>query len=228
MNAPTANDEVTLLKQEVVALRAQIDWLKRQLFGPGKSETLDRLQAALALGEAAVAVAPAKTETIRYERTVASKEKRPLPAETFKDLPVAETIEIIPDEVKAAPDLFEKISEERTFEVDIIAPQLVKRVIIRPKYRHKLNRALPPVIAPALVRPGGGWLCLGRLARLDRALQVRGPPAALSFGKDVAALGCDALAADHGRLDHDHRRLARTDLQDDASAPAHRQLSASR
>jgi transposase len=165
MNAPTATDEVTLLKQEVVALRAQVDWLKRQLFGPGKSETLDRLQAALALGEAAVAVAPAKTETIRYERTVAAKEKRPLPAETFKDLPVAETIELIPDEVKAAPDLFEKIAEERTFEVDIIAPQLVKREIIRPKFRHKLNRALPPVIAPALVRPvAGGYASAGLLA----------------------------------------------------------------
>lgn len=153
------------LKNENAALRAQVDWLKRQVFGPGKSETLDRLQAVLALEEAAKAQAPAKTETITYERQIAAKEKRPLPAETFKDLPVAETIEIIPDEVKAQPDLYEKISEEKTFEVDIVAPQLVKRVIIRPKYRHKLDRARPPVIAPAPARPvAGGYASAGLLA----------------------------------------------------------------
>jgi len=165
METRTANAEVTLLKQENVALRAQVDWLKRQLFGPGKSETLDRLQTVLAIEEAAKAQAPAKTETIRYERTVATKEKRQLPAEVFKDLPVTETIELIPAEVKADPELFEKISEERTFEVDIIEPQLVKRVIIRPKYRHKLNRAKPPVIAPAPARPvAGGYASAGLLA----------------------------------------------------------------
>ena len=165
METPAANTEVTLLKQEVVALRAQVDWLKRQLFGRGKSETLDRLQSALALGEAVSASTPAKTETIRYERTVATKERRQLPVEVFKDLPVTETIELIPAEVKADPELFEKISEERTFEVDIIEPQLVKRVIIRPKYRHKLNRAKPPVIAPAPARPvSGGYASAGLLA----------------------------------------------------------------
>ena len=165
METPAANNEVTLLKQEVVALRAQVDWLKRQLFGPGKSETLDRLQSALALGEAAAVSAPAKSETIRYERTVASKEKRQLPAEVFKDLPITETIELIPAEVKADPELFEKISEERTFEVDITPPQLVKRVIIRSKYRHKLNRAMPPVIATAPARPvAGGYASAGLLA----------------------------------------------------------------
>jgi hypothetical protein len=165
MTAPAAHDEMTLLKQENVALRAQVDWLKRQLFGPGKSETLDRLQGALALGEVAAAPAPVKTETIHYERTVASKEKRPLPAEVFKDLPVAETIELVPTEVKAQPELFEKISEERTFEVDIVPPKLVKREIVRPKYRHKLNRAMPPVIAPAPARPvAGGYASAGLLA----------------------------------------------------------------
>lgn len=153
------------LKNENAALRAQVDWLKRQVFGAGKSETLDRLQTVLALEEAAKAQAPAKTETITYERKITAKEKRPVPAETFKDLPVAETIEIIPEEVKAQPELYEKIAEERTFEVDIVAPQLVKRVIIRSKYRHKLDRARPPVIAPAPARPvAGGYASAGLLA----------------------------------------------------------------
>jgi uncharacterized small protein (DUF1192 family) len=29
-------DEVTLLKQEIAVLRAQIEWLKKQLFGSGE------------------------------------------------------------------------------------------------------------------------------------------------------------------------------------------------
>jgi len=165
MPALAAHNEITLLKQENVALRAQVDWLKRQLFGPGKSETLDRLQTALALGEVPSNPVPVKTETVSYERAVTPKQKRPLPAETFKDLPIAETIEIIPDEVKAEPELFEKISEERTFEVDVVPPKLFKREIVRPKYRHKLNRTLPPVIAPAPTRPvAGGYASAGLLA----------------------------------------------------------------
>lgn len=179
------------LKNENAALRSQVDWLKRQLFGPGKTETLSRLQTILALEETAKAQAPQETETITYERTVASKEKRALPAESFRDLPVSETLEIVPEEVKAQPELFEKISEEKTFEVDVVPPRLVKRVIIRPKYRHKLNRELPPVIAPALAA-GGRRLCLRRTARLDCAVQVRGSSAAVPLGKDVAALGSDA------------------------------------
>jgi transposase len=41
--------------------------------------------------------------------------------------------------------------------VDIIPPQIFKRVIIRPKYRHRTERALPPVLAPAPKKlvPGG-------------------------------------------------------------------------
>lgn len=34
--------EVQLLQEEIAHLRAQIAWLKQQLFGPGKSEKLDR------------------------------------------------------------------------------------------------------------------------------------------------------------------------------------------
>jgi hypothetical protein len=38
------------LREEMAVLRAQIAWLKKQLFGPGKSETLERAQLVLALG----------------------------------------------------------------------------------------------------------------------------------------------------------------------------------
>ena len=64
---------------------------------------------------------------------------------------------IEPEEVKAQPAAFEKIGEERTFEVDVVPPKLFKREIVRPKYRRKQDRAQPPVVAPAPARlvPGG-------------------------------------------------------------------------
>lgn len=93
-------DEVALLKQEVTLLRAQIEWFKKQLFGAGKSEKLDRAQLLLQLSEleklAASAEAP-KTETISYERTTSPAAKRTLPAESFAHLPVKETIVIEPE-----------------------------------------------------------------------------------------------------------------------------------
>ena len=46
-----------------------------------------------------------------------------------------ETVVIEPDEVKADPDLYERIGVETTFEVDITPTKLFKREIVRPKYR---------------------------------------------------------------------------------------------
>ena len=147
-------DEVTLLKQEIAVLRAQIEWLKKQLFGSGKSETLDRAQLLLKLGELEklAASVEAPKQTITYERPV-SREKRPLPAESFAHLPVQERVVIEPALVQAEPEAYERIGEERTFEVDVVPPKLFKREIVRPKYRHRLDRnrrrwSLPPRSGP--------------------------------------------------------------------------------
>jgi transposase len=88
-----------------------------------------------------------------------------VPAETFAKLPVVETIEIVPEAVKEEPELYERIGEERTFEVDVIEPKLVKREIVRPKFRHKLDRNRPPLVASAPARPvSGGYASAGLLA----------------------------------------------------------------
>ena len=157
--------EVELLRGENKALRDQLDWFKRQLFGPGKSEKLDRAQQLIAL-EAATTPAPARpVETITYQREKGPRAPRPTPAETSAHLPVKETIVIVPDEVKAEPEAFEQIGEERTFEVDIVAPQLFHREIVRPKFRRKADRTQPPVLAPAPARPVvGGYASAGLLA----------------------------------------------------------------
>jgi hypothetical protein len=86
---------------------------------------------------------------VTYERRTPAPEKRPVPAEVFAHLPVQESVELIPAEVQAEPEAFERISEEKTFEVDLIGPKLVKREIIRPKFRRKDAREAAPVIAPA-------------------------------------------------------------------------------
>jgi transposase len=88
-----------------------------------------------------------------------------MPAEVFAKLPVLETVELVPEEVKAEPDAFEKIGEERTFEVEIIGPKLVKREFVRPKFRRKAEREAAPVIAPAVPRPAaGGYASAGLIA----------------------------------------------------------------
>lgn len=147
-------------------LRTQIAWLKKQLFGGGQSERLDRAQLLLTLGELEkLAAPPAPAATISYERAASPAAPRPLAAETFARLPVKETIVIEPAAVQADPELYEKIGEERTFEVDVTPPKLFKREIVRPKYRHRLDRNRAPVVAPAPARPvAGGYASAGLLA----------------------------------------------------------------
>lgn len=152
-------------EEELVAAKAENAWLRQQLFGPGKSEKQDRLQINLPLEAGVNQPVSGKVQAISYERVATPREKRPIPAEAFKGVPVKETIVIEPAEVKAAPEAYVRIGEERTFEIDIVPPQIFKREIVRPKYRHKLHRELPPLVAPAPERPVmGGYASAGLLA----------------------------------------------------------------
>ena len=159
--------QVSTMEQQMAAMQARIEWLTRQVFGAGKSEKFDRSQLLLELEELTVAVAAteAPTETISYERQKPRHKGREVPAEHFADVPVKEAVEIIPEEVKADPQLYEKIGQEETFEIDVTPPKLFKRLFIRPKYRHRIDRARPPVIAPAMKRPlEGSYASAGLLA----------------------------------------------------------------
>jgi len=159
--------ENNALKAENAQLRAQLAWLQKQLFGGGRSETLDRAQLLLQLEqlEQRASALARRTQQVSYERTVPARAPRTVPAEAFAHLPVKETITLDPEEVRAAPDHYEKIGEERTFEVDVTPPQLFKRVIVRPKYRLKHDSTRPPQLAPAPARPvAGGYASAGLLA----------------------------------------------------------------
>ncbi|MCC5021535.1 MAG: transposase [Candidatus Synoicihabitans palmerolidicus] len=154
------------LESENVALRSQLEWLRKQVFGGGKSEKLDAAQLKLKLADQQKLIEQTATpETVHYERRRASREKLPLRAEAFAHLPVKETVVIEPEEVLAAPEQFKKIGEERSFEVDVVPTKLFKREFVRPKYRAKAQLDRAPVVAPARVRPvAGGYASAGLLA----------------------------------------------------------------
>jgi transposase len=157
--------KVSSLELEVAQLKGQLEWFKKHFFGTGKSETIDALQLRLNFKgvEKEEAKTEAETQHISYERKKAfvPRESR---AEHFKDVPVMETVELIPEQVKADPEAWVRIGEEETFEIDITAPKLFKRRIIRPKYRNRFNRNMPPVLAPAPVRAvSGGYVSAGLL-----------------------------------------------------------------
>lgn len=156
-----------LLKEENLRLRTQIEWFKKQLFGGGKSERQDSLQMLLKLEELEAQLSKQEesaSEQVSYERRK-SVGKRLSAEEKFAHVPVKETVEVIPEEVQADPQAYERIGEEKTFELDIIPPQVFKREIIRPKYRHITRRDLPPLVAPAPKRAvEGGFASAGLLS----------------------------------------------------------------
>jgi transposase len=154
------------LRGEVAALRQQLAWFKKRMYGGGQGETLDRLQTMLALeGGQETKAAPPAVQKISYERVIGAEPKRATPTENFANLPVKETVVIEPEEVKQEPEAFEKIGEERTFEVDIVPPQMFKREIIRPKYQRREDKQAAPVVAPAPARVmNGGYASAGLIA----------------------------------------------------------------
>jgi hypothetical protein len=128
-------------------------------------------------------------QSVSYERRAPAAERRPAPEKPFEKLPVLEVVVVEPEAVKTNPETYEKIGEERTFEVDITPPKLFKLdgakrrwtrrkrgpgtkwrdgrspQIVRPKYKAKADRTQPPVVAPAPPRAvTGGYASAGLLA----------------------------------------------------------------
>ncbi len=72
--------KVDSLSEKVVSLETQVAWLKKQLFGGGKGETLDRAQLLLALGQLETQIKAARTATVTYER---ARPTRPTSEDAF-------------------------------------------------------------------------------------------------------------------------------------------------
>ena len=142
------------LKTEILLLKEKVDFLLKKLFGRS-SERLDPDQLQLALEgladlqEALEQAEDAEAEEEQQEKPETTRGKRkPLDAKIPDDLPV-ETVVIEPDEVKAHPELWEKIGEERSEQLDVVPTRFFKIITIRPKYKKIDDRSVAPIIAPA-------------------------------------------------------------------------------
>jgi hypothetical protein len=82
-----------------------------------------------------------KKQATSYQRRPSASQKRPIPKSCLPTICV-ETVQIIPQEAQAGPKAFEQISIERTFEVDLIGPSLMKRGIVARSTR--ANAIAPP------------------------------------------------------------------------------------
>ncbi len=148
--------EIDQLKTENLLLKEKVDFLLKKLFGRS-SERLDPDQMQLALEELAdlqeaLELAEERSdeaEEPQQEKPESKRGKRkPLDAKIPEDLPV-EIIVIEPDEVKANPELWEKIGEERSEQLDVVPTRFFKVITIRPKYKKIDDRSVAPVVAPA-------------------------------------------------------------------------------
>src|SRR5271170_7764330 len=150
-------EENTQLNTENRLLRQKLDQYIRHYFGGQRNEGLDKHQLELLLqGLPNVVALP----TPEPKSASASRQGTPHPARRMLAEDKLETQEIViePEEVKAQPEGWKRISEERTSQLDWVAPKIIKRVIIRPRYVKEERFALallpPQPIEQGMVGPG--------------------------------------------------------------------------
>ncbi len=148
---------VVALEAENRLLRQKLDQYIRHYFGGQRNEGLDKHQLELLLqGLLNVITLPApETKTTTATRHGAVHPVRRMLAE---DKLETQEIVIEPAEVQAQPEGWKKISEERTCQLDWVAPKIIKRVYIRPRYVKQERFALAPLppqpIEQGMVGPG--------------------------------------------------------------------------
>ena len=148
---------VVTLETENRLLRQKLDQYIRHYFGGQRNEGLDEHQLELLLqGLPNVITLPTtETKTTTSTRNGTSHPVRRMLAE---DKMETQEIVIEPAEVQAQPDGWKKISEERTSQLDWVAPKIIKRVYIRPRYVKQERFALAPPppqpIEQGMVGPG--------------------------------------------------------------------------
>ena len=152
----------------------------RRLFG-SKSEKIDEAQLKLLLEDGLPPEPPGKTpassdgdapgEAAEVGGAKADKARRGRGGHrsriTGLDRLEVELTEDIPALVKEDPEAFERCGEEVTDQLDVTPPRYFIRRVVRPVFRRKVARHLPPVVAPAPATPlVGGLPAAGLLAHL--------------------------------------------------------------
>jgi transposase len=148
---------VVTLETENRLLRQKLDQYIRHYFGGQRNEGLDKHQLELLLqGLPNVIALP----TPEPKPASTSRSGNPHPVRRMLAEGRLETQEIViePVEVQAQPDGWKKISEERTSQLDWVAPKIIKRVYIRPRYVKQECFAIAPLppqpIEQGMVGPG--------------------------------------------------------------------------
>lgn len=168
----TPEQTIARMAREIELLKQKVDFLTRKLFG-AKSEKIDEAQLKLLLGEAA-GKDPVSSGADAPEEAAgdgADKPKRKRGGHRSRitgldKLPV-EIIEMIPDFVRNSPDEFERCGEQVTEQLDVVPARYVRKRFVRPVFRRKTARHLPPVVAPAPPTPlVGGLPSAGLLAHV--------------------------------------------------------------
>ncbi len=144
------------LQNENRLLRQKLDQYIRHYFGGQRNEGLDKHQLELLQGLPNVIALP----TPEPKPASVLRQGTPHPVRRMLAEDKLETQEIViePAEVQAQPEGWKKISEERTSQLDWVAPKIIKRVFIRPRYvkaEHFILAPLPPQpIEQGMVGPG--------------------------------------------------------------------------
>jgi transposase len=153
----TLETENVRLQTENRLLRQKLDHYIRHYFGGQRNEGLNQHQLEMLLQGLPNVIALPVPEP---KPATASRLGAPHPVRRMLAEDKLETHEIViePEEVKAQPDGWKKISEERTSQLDWVAPKIIKRVFIRPRYVNAerfVLAALPPQpIEQGMVGPG--------------------------------------------------------------------------
>ena len=149
--------ENTRLQTENRLLRQKLDQYIRHYFGGQRNEGLNQQQMEMLLQGLPNVVALPVPEP---KPAPASRLGTPHPVRRVLAEDKLETQEIViePEEVKAQPAGWKKISEERTSQLDWVAPKIIKRVFIRPRYVKDERFALAPLppqpVEQGMVGPG--------------------------------------------------------------------------
>ena len=153
----TLETEDVRLQTENRLLRQKLDHYIRHYFGGHRNEGLNQQQMEMLLqGLPKVIALP----TPEPKPAPASRLGTPHPVRRMLAEDKLETQEIViePEEVKAQPDGWKKISEERTSQLDWVAPKIIRRVFIRPRYvkaeRFALAALPPQPVEQGMVGPG--------------------------------------------------------------------------
>ena len=145
-------EENVRLQTENWLLRHKLDQYIRHYFGGQRNEGLDKHQLELLL-QGLSTVIPLPTPDIKTITATRTGTSHPVRRTLLEDKLETQEFVIEPAEVQAQPEGRKKISEERTSQLDWIAPKIIKRVFIRPRYVKQERFALAP-LPPQLIEQG--------------------------------------------------------------------------